>query len=201
VADPLSLSDGDTILSWSDIEGFANLSGSATYRDSRLNGHATAEFDGTNDGLKGAGSSSEAQPNTFFIVARITGDGDSSYSLIDTHRGGSGRQSFLWSSGSQQYAAFAGLFSRFGGSLNSDFHIYTIEFNGNSSFLRIDGSLIGSADPGTLSLDGIALGFTPGGSSYLEGDIAEVVGASASLSSTTISDEEQRLANQYNITL
>lgn len=201
VAENLSLSNVDIISSWPDEEGWADLSGTATYRPNRLNGLATAEFDGVDDGLDGAGASSESQPNTIFIVGRITGGSGSNYSYFDTHSGGSGRHNFRWGNSVSNYQAFAGSLGSFGGSLNSDFHIFTVMFNNSNTALRIDGTQIGTSNAGSLALDGVALGYVPGEGQFLEGDIAEVVGASASLSSTVISNEEQRLANQYGIGL
>lgn len=188
-------SGGDTVSTWTDQLGYADVTGSGTYRESVQNSNAAIEFNGTDDGFDSTASTSYSQPNTIFLAGKLTGTSDNQtyFDSVDA------RQQLRW--GSSKYEFYAGSLAGVGGSLDSDWHIYTAVFDGGSSYLRVDGSQTGSGNPGSQGIDGIALGYVPGEGQYLEGFIGEIIFCDGALSSSTISDEESRLADFWGVTI
>jgi len=192
----LSLSDGEGVSTWPDELGYADVSGTATYRASSLNGNPTVEFDNTDDGLSGSASTAHSQPNTIFVVGRITGSGNQTF--VDSV---GGRHQLRWSGGGNEYQTYAGSLANFGGSLDSNWHVHTVLIDGSTSTFWKDSTQIGSSGAGGQDLDGAALGYVPGEGQNLGGNIAEAVFCNTALSTSDRESEEQRLADKWGITL
>lgn len=129
------------------------------------------DFNGSSNFLDTTTWSSQAQPTTVFAVAK--GDATATqYNVFDTT---SGRQN-LYYRGTGQYGLWSGSAEVFGGTVNTNPHVFSCVFNGASSVLYLDGSSIATGNPGTNAASGqfrVGMNSTPG--SRLDGWVAEIV--------------------------
>jgi hypothetical protein len=171
-----SETDGNTLSTWTDIEGANDLSasGNPTYQTDVINGNAAVNFDGSD--YYDVPFTAENQPNTVYIVAKLT---DGSYSsdpaLFD---GEGGEQQLYYSTGADSFYIFAG--SAVSGTNNiGEWRLFTAVFDGSSSVIRENGTQEGSGDAGSDDFDGLTVGSRDGGGNEIQGYIGEVVACNA----------------------
>lgn len=184
-ADSLVLNDADPISTWTDSSGNgfnATASGTArpTYKTAIQNTQPVARFNGSTNGMNVAQIIS-AQPDTVIISAKAqTGTSGRMWDGIS----GSGEQLFqLNASGFlQMYAGSAFVVDavdHYGA-----WHVFTAIFNGASTFSYLDGTQAATGNPGTnAGATANYLGWS-GLTTFMTGDIGEVLVYDTALSST-----------------
>lgn len=200
-ADDLSLSDGETVSTWPDQSDSGNdLSalGAPVFRDSRLNGLPTVDYDGTDDGHEVTGPSL-SQPNTLIVVGRIF-DTTSTNFFIDG-ADSTARNGIYGNGNTEAWRAYAGSSIEGGAPRSTDFVILIAVIDGASSILRRNGTQIASGDVGSDDMGGIRLASDADAATWMNGDIAEVVVCESRLSDSQIQDQEQRLSDKWGISI
>lgn len=195
--------DGTAISQWDDQSGNgfnavqATAAKQPTYRASVVNGHPTIRFDGTDDLMTTTFSSTLAQPNTVFFVAKINVSGDKAFmdGLSDTTRAMVREFSGAW----HYYAGGAATVS--GGTPDTAWHIFGMTWDGASSSLDVDGVTVASGDSGTQGLGGLTIGALYAGSIPFNGDFAEIAVYSDSKTSEEKTNWYNYASSRYNITI
>lgn len=191
-------SDGDTVSTWTDQVGTNDATGSGTYRTNGINGYASVEFDGVNDGFV-SNTGTITQPFTvIFVIDPFFAD-DAIYAFQGSNNGiGSGPLT-QWNNNIPAWNAYAG--SGLVGSNTLDRSIITVKFDGGSSIIREDGSQTGSGNVGTSDLNDFSLGYNAGDNErYWDGLIgfAELHDGEPS---NGLATREQQVANMWDITI
>lgn len=207
----LVLVDGDPVVEWPGASDTAYDASQATgskqptYKSNILNGYPVVRFDGTDDVLlTGLFASALSQPTTIFLVAAVHSTSGGSYVFTD---GETNRQQMKAqdhdSDSRVEWRMWADFPNLDGPEPGTAFRIYVGIFNGTNSLGRMDGLEEMNGEVGTNALDRLVLGSDEpaGGSSFLDGDIAEVGVYQAALSSSEIDQVEGYLADKYGITL
>jgi PKD repeat protein len=212
----VGLTNGQFMSSWADVSGNGRDVGQNTaarkpfYATNRINGLPAVQFRSaynsygnclTNTGY------SIAQPYTIFMVARSDGNNgaNSSDVFVDGYPGSANRIfiSLSWLGGAQaNFYTYAGA-----GPLSfpwpqpswSNWHVYEMQFAGTNSAVWVDGSFKATADVGTSALGGITLGDHRDRNSGLNGEMAEFVVYSGSLSSTDRYNVGSALCSKYGL--
>jgi len=200
-ATELSLSDGNSVSTWTDEtgSGFDLTAGAApTFRTSIINGNPAVRHDGTDDYLN-VGWSSIPQPFHVFIVAsKQTAGNTSSENLID---GGTNDEHLLRS---ENDGPFWNMFAGSDLDDNSDDtnnNIFAALFNGSSSTLRINGTQVANGNAGGNSSTGLTTGArNGGGAGFGDFDIGEILFYPQDKSSVQ-SDVESYLSDKWGISL
>jgi len=195
-ASTLSLSDGDSVSSWTDSIGTADASavGGPTFQDNSLNGLPVVDFDG-DDSFDA--SFSLSQPYSMTVVVELD-IADGSY-LWSSDTGGShphlqnlDSSTIRWDAGSQLDFNV--------NDYTGNYIIFTSIYNGSNSVLRRNGSSVGTGNAGT---DGISSNFHIGErrGSKMNGRIAELVVYNDDISGQVATNEEQRLSDKWGVTI
>jgi len=123
-----------------------------------LNGHAVFRGDG-DDWMRGAFDAPLAQPFTVLAVARLAVGGvNGGWMHICDGDDSDHRVSLLqYNATPDTWAAGAGGPYLYGGTTDSDWHIWLVVFNGASSQFWLDGVSQGAGDAGSDDLDGLTL--------------------------------------------
>ncbi len=200
----VGLNDGDPVSTWADESGNgndvtqSNAQEKPTYQTNELNGLPVVNFTptgggGTKEFLRRTFSSPLAQPGTVFVVVRSQSTTDSG-KIFDGV--GSGRWLIQPSGGTWQI--FAGSTVLSGGTADTNWHVFSLIFNGASSEVFVDGVSTITGNPGAANFDGITLGGDNGsGTSPLTGDEAEVIIYNSALGTTDRQTVEAYLASKY----
>ena len=193
-------SDGN-VVEWHDKLGNYDLTGEAlAYEPNGINNLPSVEFDGVDNALSAEFSDPLQQPNTVFAVVQFLDDDLSEFSPFFGSEGDSEHAMIQGDSDGFQRID-AGEFLRAGDTTN-DALLFTAVFDEADSLIREDGVETGSGNAGSGSLDGLQLGAEGGPfDQHYEGYISEVVPCDGRLSQSDIEDEEQRLANKWEISL
>ena len=207
-ADTLTeLVDGDPVTTWLDssVAGNnatqANASYRPTYRTAVINGCPVVRFDGTDDRMASARSSSGAA-QTVFAVVKFAGanqailggtDGVSSGGL-NWYRNGNGKME-----ATNQDVALLGTATEV--VTTTAFHVVALRWHdvGNAIIFRKDGVGDGGASP-TVSIStgrATSIGRHSGNFAYLNGDVAEIVCYSVGLTDAQMLDVEGYLLSKY----
>ena len=179
------LTNGETVATWTDSSGFGRNAttavGAATYQTNVLNGKPVVRFD--EDAFTVNFTTGVTQPVTFFVVAEIQGNNanaaHSTDYLFDSDTGTSriiGGLSLGGSGGKLGIHAGSTVESSTDLDWQGGFKIYEFYFDGASSFVYLDGSLLFSGSPGSNGItaaDGLQIGSRYNQAQYLNGDIAE----------------------------
>lgn len=186
--------DGDSVDSWPDEAGGDTASGgSPNYRDDGINGHPAVEFDGNNDELD-TSDVDVSWPFTMAAVVDLKDDG-SQRRFLDRV---SGDTTFYWNDGTN-WALNSG--QGVEGSTDDSMQLLVAISDGNDSSLREEGSETASGDDGGGSIsNGIHLGHADG-NDHWDGMIGELLIYDEALSGSTLTDEEQRLADKWGISI
>ena len=168
-------SDGDVVGAMADKSGNGNDVVEATtankpiYKTGIENGKSVVRFDGTDDKLTSAGFGELTIPNIIFAVYATSDNTKTTQSILD----GNAKRHILRIDGSSptKWAAYAGIFLT-NGNVNNGIALITAQFNGASSFVRLNGSQT-NGNTGTISgLDMFKI--SPAGA-YLKGDLCELL--------------------------
>ena len=136
------------------------------------------------------------QPNTIFIVYKITGALAGTYIVFDGIAG-SDRNSFNSISNNFGIYVNTGITS----TADADDNIHVGLFNGASSEYWVNGGLVVSGDAGSGSLGGITLGSRMDlAGNFAGGEIMEVIGYNSDISATDRDIITAYLADKWNIT-
>jgi len=205
-----SFSDGATVNTLIDQIGSADgtrQSGSPTFRTNEINGEPTIEFFGS-EVIKSNLSSS--MDNPFSFTCLIYNDlPTSSHTAFggDPNSGGHPRLRFrpdtdeaTYDGGSQANTADLPGY----GPLSNAYGIISIVADGSTTTLRVNANQVFSANAGTDGFDaGVSLGRDPRSfaSPTFDGFYGEINFYDAALTSQEVTDEENRIAAKYGITL
>jgi hypothetical protein len=198
-ASTLTLDGSNNVEQWNDKSGNGRHveQSNATLRPARtlssINGLTALTFDGTDDRLIGT-FASISQPITVFCVVRVDNLGsqrtifDSRLTVIFAH----------YTTPPTNYNYHGGVARSFAGVVAGSTYLGAITYNGASSSLRINRSLVDSGNAGSSSLtDGISVGCTRASSAFHLGAIAELVFYSKVLSAGEITSVENYLAAKW----
>ncbi len=197
------LSDDEAVTTWTDSSSVSNNVTQSTadkkplYKTNIINSQPVVRFDGTNDTLTGAFSSSVSTPYTLFAVATFRSSYTSQEAILD---GGGDLNGYLFRSVNNSSAYFNN--SNQIGSVaatTNNWNIYSVLVNGASSALRANN---GTAATGTLAgtaLLGLRLAERGGGVEFGDVDIAEVMVYNSALSTSDRQGLEAYLQGKYGI--
>lgn len=187
--------DGDLVKYWTDSSGQANHpvansdAARATLKLAIQNGKNIIRFQGTNAILHKIFAAPLPQPNWIFIVFKSANEGR----IIDGDT--SGRHILDGTAGAWRY--YAGTSQSGGTDDTTTWHYNTGNFNGASSYLRVNGSVVTSANPGSNTFDGIYIGSDNSEAGLWSGDMAEVLVYNANLTTTDRDNIEAYLAAKF----
>ena len=175
-ATELSQSDGDSGFTWTaEVGPDLTATGGATYKTGVKNGNAVVRYDGTGDGHSGTLPSSQPQPNHLFIVFSLSDGATSGFEAILSTDDSNDRQDLGNNAGSS-WEQNANTALR-GGTIDTNWHIAALLFDGANSVLRIDGSQVESGDAGTGSHTSVSVGWLAWNSgNYAPVDVGEILG-------------------------
>jgi hypothetical protein len=169
---------GSNVSQWNDKSGNGNnplqatMSNQPTYSATGLNGRPAVVFSG-NQFLRSE-VPSLAQPYSLFIVTQYAGGG-ATLTVFDFGNNGT-TQSDVFFTNDSTMGLYAGNYFTIGVPSFNTPRALAMVFNGSSSSMSVDGSLIGTVNPGTQS----GTGFTVGATDYVEsefwvGPISEII--------------------------
>jgi len=202
-AKDLSQSDGQTVSTWTDATGNGHdlTAGAApTYKTSIINGNPVVRFDGVGDHLSTA-FSTISQPNTIFGVFQLRSFDTSAIETIygsENDNSDSTRQT-LQQPNSNDWRHYAGN-TLDGGTPDTNAHVFTAQYDGASSYLRLDGSSEVSGDAGNEGLNGFQLGARWDVAAFGAVDIGEILIYPMDKSGIQ-SDVESYLSAEWGITV
>lgn len=191
------LSDGDAVATWADKSGNsrdATAAGAAqpTYKTGIVNSKPTVRFNGSANYMATATTPALAQPNTVFWVGKVAnawvGDGaffDSTTalkSMVEIYP--------LDTKAYQMYADSA--INSSTRRVTSAYRLYEAVFNGASSSLIADGQTQATGNPGAGGFAGVRIGSRGNGTKFLNGDIAEML-----VYSGTLTEAQKNLIRSY----
>ena len=210
-ADSLADADGAGVTTWPDGSGFgrdlsAFAAGQApTMRRGAVNGRAALEFDGVSSLMKTYNSTfTIAQPDTFFVV----------YKSLESNP--SGHEAYLWDSRDSSNRQLFGL----GPFTNTemyanidveiptaypfpDYQVWSGTFQGTSSTVWKNGTLVATGNTGTSTMSGLTIGAlsTSAQYGYLYGHslVAEILFYNGSMSASNRQDVTDWLKQKYGI--
>ena len=191
---------------WNDKSGQTNNLVQATganqplWVDAVQNGKPVIRFDGSDPNRMKVSTFSggnETQPNTVFVVANAgTGSGDYVFDSATGDRAG------FYSTGSPVvYNLYAGNEVSTGFSASTTVKLYTIIFNGASSFVRQNGTAGSNVNASTGAINGLVLGNYQGEvlANSLTGDICEFLFYGANITGTDLTDIEYYLTTKWGL--
>ena len=208
-ATQLALSDGQTVDPFDDSIGTADLpaSESPTYDPDGINGESAVFYDGVDDAHLGSGlglSTASGEFTVFAVVDAATSDGRA-YNIMSDEDGGlqlrydEGEIFYRSDDGSTDQTVTLSL------STSPEIVSVRISNGGETVEAWVDGDFQGDSTAtvgGWGVVDNVRLGDVGTDPVLpLEGNLGEVVYHNAALSPSDRSDEEQRLANKFGISL
>jgi len=186
-------SDGNTVSTWTPNVGSTDATGEGTFRPSGINSVASVELDGSNDGYTAA-TGTLTQPFTIIIVQN-NDNGSNTADLM----GDDGDNVFIrWQDSKWGFQAGG---SRINGSTDDTAQLITVHYDSANSFIREDGTQTGSGDPGGNDQTDLVIGLRAANNDLpWSGDVG-LVEAHDDVPTNGVSDREQQIANDFNITL
>jgi hypothetical protein len=192
--------DGAAISQWNDQSGNAHHAVQASgvsqplYKTAIQNGLPGILFDGSNDFMDAAGIVA-TQPNTSFVVVKslVVTTGHNPIDGVSARQGVS-----LGGAGGTNWGAFAGADVESSTAGDTNPHVLSCTFNGASTELRLDGTLLTlSGSPGTSGLNGLRIGSFNGTIGNWNGYVFEIVVYSVALSTADRQTVESYLSNKW----
>lgn len=167
-----SVEDGS--LPVTDQTGNGNdLGGAYSGVSESINGVQAGDFDGVDDSVSVSFASAVSQPTTIAAVVRVNNITGSSDDFFD---GSQSLESLIRVEGSTgEWGVYSGNGVSSGVSADLNPHIFVVRFNGSSTEIRIDGTLVKTGSAGSSTLSGVTIGSRGGGSNYAESAIGEVL--------------------------
>jgi hypothetical protein len=200
-AGELALSDGDTVSTFTDIKGDADLSanGAPTYvsSSSNLNGKPAVYYDGVDDEhLSADGAVGSSATYHIFYVYDSQATGQQAIMRNEAngqqHRIDSGGSSDEW---------FHGSFFGDGNSYSNQKNLIGFLYNSNGATVRRNGQEIASDGTTDSSRDDDQWRLGSRNSDYFEGEIAEVIWYNEEKTGPELDKVENYLANEYGFTI
>lgn len=198
-ADALSLSDGDSVTTWTDSSGGGRNATQSTaankpvFKTGVLNGKPVVRFDGSNDYLDSA-SASISQPMTIFMVSRA--DVVKSQIRFTLKTG----NVYHYNDTTTTATLYAGTTGQTFTTDVTKWNLWDHSLNGASSDAVVNGGTATSISPGTAnSTGGIRIGDHPSGSFAFDGDIAEIIIYSGTLSTSDREKVRRYLTEKYGL--
>ena len=210
-----SFTDGDAVGTITDQINTNDLTGNATYRTGVQNGNAVYRHDGIDDGFDGS-VQTLSQPLTIIAVvvsaAQVQGvDNDDREMIVTNDVGGGqgGEQALYWEGNSNdnwrlRANKIGDQFNNISGTTEPPPLLLTGILDGTNAELRENGETVGTGNSGSVDWGTTAtIGLRNDGvSDFLDGDLGEVIIYDENLkSANALTDEEQRLANKWGLTL
>lgn len=177
-ADALGLADAAAVSSWTDSSVNARHAVQATgskqpaYKTSILNGKAVVRFGGDDILTCPAFGAALTAPYTVMTVCQMTLSGISSNRYVVASFDVADHGVIYGRSSDKRYACYSG--TSLGGPKTDGFVVISATFNGASSVLQV-GSAVAPGTAGSDSLLRVCVGSNRDVSSYLTGDVAEVI--------------------------
>ena len=195
--------NGDTVQQWNDLSGNSYTLSQTTSGNkpslvtNAYKGLPTVQFTGGSYLNTTTFGSPISQPTTIFIVsALLTTSGNQTF--FDTNTV-TNEQVLLITGG--LYAQYAGealySFQEIGGTPDTAIHVYECSFNGSTSFTLKDNASLISGSAGSMTLPQLRLGANPSPTSFLNGDICEVVIYNRTLTGTETTNVFNYLQNRW----
>jgi hypothetical protein len=207
-ADTETTADGAAVTTWTDKSGFgrnltAAAGGEPIMRRNAVNGRAAIEFNGTTSLLKTYNSTfTIAQPDTFFIVYRAADPNNGTRAFVFDSTNSNVRQVLGRPSlgAERMYANIdmdsPGVTYPFAG-----YDLWSGTFNGTSSTMYRDGSLMLTGNAGGSSLSGFTVGGLSAGSIYgydmSHSYVAEILVYAGSMTSAQMASMTDWLNQKY----
>ena len=198
--------NGSTVSNWEDQSGNGNdVSQSTalnqpTYIPDVLFGKPILRFNGSNRLVATDFSSPLSQPNTIFMVWKLT-DGTSNTFIYDGDTAGLGRNSLGYISGTdifiQAYPPSVTILQYTKSFPFSDFITTSAIYNGSSSEIFINGFSVISGSIGAASMNGLIIGDSWNSGWFFIGDLAEIIVYNELLGTTERQQIETYLNNKY----
>jgi hypothetical protein len=156
--------DTDVVGGWVDKSGQANNSIQATADNKPTlnynvqNGLPSVRFDGGNDYLRIAAftGGDATQPTTMFLVASLIAV-NATFQVLFGGSDATNRHLIYKDDAADQWACWCGSGVISSTVADTDPHIFTAQFNGASTFLRLDGTQIATGDGGAVVQEGLTL--------------------------------------------
>lgn len=193
--------DGDAISQWNDVSGHGRHLLQATggkqplYKTNINYSVPAVRFDGIDDFLQTAGFTALPQPYELLIVCKYRSDlGGRAFQAHMFGGAGGSVLRFSWGGGTAPAPLVFGAGSNLNSSFISDpwtgWHQYGVVFNGASSEMREDNTVIASGNAGAGTLSGLAVASDGNGTAVVCGDIdvQEVIVLNAASSPTERAD-------------
>lgn len=158
-----------------------------------INGNPALRFDLGDDFLESVAFAAPlAQPNMVFIVMKhLTGAVTGDAIILDSKATGASREVFQIKNGTPDaWSIWAGTTLTSTDAIDTSVHVFTILYNGASSYIRKDGTQIAAGNAGTNAMGSISLGY--GGAIGINSDIAACY-----VFDTPLSDADRTLMESY----
>jgi hypothetical protein len=190
------LNDGDPVPTWADLSGHgydATASGTdrPAYKVNMLNGLPVIGF--SNNKMV-TSTFALSQPSTVFLVGNsntVSGNPE----FVDAAQG---RRILYELTATTAWGLYGGDFLYSAVAYSSSYVVIGGIFSGLNSLISVNGTTA-TGSGGTLTSSGMAIGGYPGGSSYLSGDIGEIVAYSSALSTANRQGIEGYLAWRWGL--
>lgn len=172
-------SSGGKVSKWDDKSGSSRdaIQGTGakqpTTNATTQNGRNTLDFDGSSDYMISTYGITLAQPTTIFFVGKLadTNGGDYFVDGIIVSQ----RQLLFALSGTLTYGFYSGNTVDSGVAITTNYTLQTVEYNGASSKMYIDGNLAVTGDAFGLPATGLTIGSDVTNGFFFQGSIAEII--------------------------
>lgn len=202
-ASEITANDQDSITGWADKSGLNNdLSGSAVYNASQVNGEPAVFFDGGDDLMTTPDST--GYPITWFVVHRTDADtGENEQGIVGNGGSVANIDTFQHDTVDDQWEGRFSANAASGGAADQNWHVSTFKNDGSSGFIRVDSTQVLSASVGTNDTpESITIGDKKDATDRpFLGYVSEAIFVSADVSASDIQTTEEQLADTYGISL
>ena len=190
-------SDSSSINSWECGVTGNSITGTATYRESALNGNPSLEFDGVDDDLSNTTDFSNVEPPyTVFVVAE-TNNMDSRQGITGAAENFSHHVSIR-----DENWQLARSGQTITGSSDGSVQLLTTQEQDGSVFLRENGTQTASETDSTETFDAMSVGsLKRDDDNYFDGFISHVEIHDETLSLEQVEDRESELASKFDVNL
>jgi len=201
----LSVTDGETVSSWPDQEGSADLSGgiAPTYQSSTINVNAIVRYDGVDDYLE-VEYATISEPYQIYVVGQMqTLTGSSPVIIVDGWSNAAHQIGQDIQNSTDKWYGYQGTPVR-AGNADTNPHVFEGIFRAgpNNDEILTEGTQELAGDTGTAASDGLTVG-TRGDTSgnYANVDVGEILIYDTELSSSQAIDVRQYLSDKWGIAL
>ena len=198
----LSLTDGDNVATRTDQISAINADGSATFKSNIYNGENAVRYDGSSDThtVPASEFSTISQPYTVILAIPEAAQRSERETIVGRESSSDNSASVRWDGGNSNSWQLNGGSVMTAGSTQAPLILSAI-FDGANSAIR-ENQTETTGDAGTESIESLSIGSLDGSLRYADFDSGEVIYYNGDLRETNdISNEEQRLAEKYDIPL